>query len=267
MGALLGLLALVIIGGGAAWWTMNRGQEAEQVNAAEESSPELAGGESAGGGALEDATGGKEEAAEEAPVERAHEPSPEEIAAAEREAEKAAAAKLAAEAAANDPASVDLTAIDDFEPFAGTTPERAQELEDWVMTMMDPMAGARGNRAKAKLVLAGREAIPIIINHLKRLDLTDDDQFRSADVTQKALQEICNGNNFGWQYPSQQPDKFHLYDKKVIRNWAKAWTIAATDDAYWAKLAKLETPPEEPGEAEEESADSVDDALDALDDF
>lgn len=272
MGAIIGVVALLAIGGGA-FFFMNQdsGTDPDEVNAAGENAEDVAeNGTDGGEPTLEDSTTGEENsstdsATSDEPEAAAPELTDEEKAAAATAAEAAASAKAAKDAAANDPASVDLTAIADFEPFAGTSPDRVLELEDWTTTMMDPMAGAAGNRAKKKLVDAGREAMPIIINALKRLDLTDDDGFRSADVSQKALQEICNGNNFGWKYPSQEPDRFHLFDKKVIRSWTQAWAKAATDDDYWAKLAKLDSV--EAAASEEPEEEAVDDALDALDDF
>lgn len=164
-----------------------------------------------------------------------------------------------------DPDSIDLSLIPDFGAITGCSPDRFAELEGLVATMVDPMAGAAGNRAKRKLVDAGKESFPPILNALKTLDLTDEDQFRSADVCQKALQDICNGNNFGWKYPSQEPDKFHAYDKKAIRAWSQAWEKAENDDAYWAKLAKLDKVPETP--SEDDAIDAELDALDGLDDF
>jgi hypothetical protein len=165
---------------------------------------------------------------------------------------------------AKDPASVDLMAIEDFGPIAGCSEARFGELKDLVATMVDPMAGAAGNRAKVKLEEAGKEAFPAILNSMKHLDLTNDDQFRSADVCQKALQNICNGTNFGWKYPSQSPDDFHYFDKRVIESWCKQWVKVKDDDAAWAKLAKLD---KVDAPAAQEAADNLDEELDGLDDL
>jgi len=185
----------------------------------------------------------------------------EEAAAKKEEAKVAKAAKKAeADKAMHDPSLTDLTEIEDFGPFRGTTADRFEELEELCAVMLDPEAGAAGNRAKNKLVEAGREAMPVIINAIKRLDLADEDQFRSADVSQKALQDICNGNNYGWKYPSQEPEKFHAFDKKVIKNWATSWSKCATDDAAWMKLAKLDAMPDAP--EDEGGMDDEDDMFD-----
>jgi len=169
-------------------------------------------------------------------------------------------------APAGDPASVDLSVIPDYGPISGCSETRFAELQELAATMIDPMAGAAGNRARNKLVEAGKEAFPVILNSLKGLDLTDDDGFRSADVCQKALQDLCNGNNFGWKYPSQEPEKFHYFDKKVILSWSKAWDQAKDHDGAWAKLAKLDKI-DKAEEPEEEMDGATEDALDALDDL
>ena len=155
-------------------------------------------------------------------------------------------------------------AIEDFGPISGCSESRFEELKELVATMVDPMAGAAGNRAKGKLEESGKEAFPAILNAMKHLDLTSDDQFRSADVCQKALQNICNGTNFGWKYPSQSPDDFHYFDKRVIESWCKQWIKVKDDDAAWAKLAKLDNVDAAPAQ---EAAEDLDEDLDSLDDL
>jgi hypothetical protein len=82
------------------------------------------------------------------------------------------------------------------------------------------------------------------------------------------LTELCNGNNFGWKYPSQEPEEFHYFDKKVIVAWSKAWEQAKDDDGAWAKLAKLDNQDAPPGKAESKKIDeATEDALDKLDDL
>ncbi len=177
------------------------------------------------------------------------------------ESAEAKEARVAAEAAEDkakhDPSNVDLSEIADFPPFKTTSKERFEELKELVAVMLDPEAGAAGNRARGKLVEAGREAMPVIINAMKTLDLANDEQFRSADVSQKTLEEICNGNNLGWKYPSQEPERFHLFDKKVIQSWAREWTKCIDNDEAWMKLAKLDKLPD----AKESTSDGDDEDM------
>jgi hypothetical protein len=266
VGGLIGLLALVVVAAVAGVYLMGGGESAPEETLA------AGGGTPTEEAVLEDVTEGTEaESATTEPVEEqaaatedaALEVEPEAAGGATADADAPSEDAGSSKASANltDPDSIDLSLIPDYGAIDGCSPGRFAELEELVATMIDPMSGAAGNRAKTKLIEAGKEAFPPILNALKTLDLTDDDQFRSADVCQKALQDICNGNNFGWKYPSQEPDRFHAYDKKAIRAWSQAWERAEKDDAYWAKLAKLDAAPEAPAD----QSDSIDEALDELD--
>ena len=273
VGGMIALVVMVLALGGGGFYMFGMDKSAEAGDGGEGGEPSLTdvtnGMEDDAGNGMEDAgtdladaTEGTEDAGDDAGDSDAADATDED---AGDGAEAAAAAKPPKKSALTDPDSIDLSLIADFGAIAGTSDSRFAELEELVAQMTDPMAGAAGNRARVKLVEAGKAAMPVIINALKTLDLTDDDQFRSADVCQKTLEEICNGNNFGWKYPSQEPEKFHAFDKKVIRSWAQAWEKAETDDAYWAKLAKLDKV-EAPADAPLDE-DAIDDALDGLDDF
>jgi hypothetical protein len=255
------MVLLLGIGGGS-YWFLNKGDDAtEEAELAKTSADD--GLEVLGSNILSaaDTVLGQASATEGGDATDASDNDPEPI-----EAEVKAEKPKKKPARAGDPDSVDLTAIADFGPIAGCGEERFAELQELAATMVDPMAGAAGNRAKRTLLEAGKESFPVIYNALKAQDLTDDDGFRNADVCQKALEELCNGNNFGWKYPSQEPDKFHYFDKKVIVSWSKAWDKAKDNDGAWAKLAKLDKV-DTPAETEEVIDDETEDALDALDDF
>lgn len=268
IGGVIALVVMVLALGGGGFYMFGMDKSAEAGDAGEATLTDVTNGveDDAGSGTeaadteVADATEGTEDAGDEG-ADAAETDGAEDGA----EATEAAAAKPPKKSASTDPDSIDLSLIADFGAIGGTSDSRFAELEELVAQMIDPMAGAAGNRARVKLVDAGKASMPVILNALKGLDLTDEDQFRSADVCQKTLEEICNGNNFGWKYPSQEPERFHAYDKKAIRAWAQAWEKAETDDAFWAKLAKLdkvEAPAEDPL-----ADDAIDDALDGLDDF
>ncbi len=164
-----------------------------------------------------------------------------------------------------DPASVDLAAIEDFGVPQGCTEERWAELQELAAQMMDPFAGAAGRRAGKKLVEEGKFAIPAILNVMKTFDLTDNDQFLTANAAQKTLTEICNGINLGWQYPDSQPDTWHYYDKRAIQSWCDLWKRYDSDHGYWLTHTKRD----KGSKPEETPSDDVggEDDLDALDDL
>ncbi|MFT7667731.1 MAG: hypothetical protein ACI8X5_000414 [Planctomycetota bacterium] len=262
VGGMIAMVLMVAVLGAAGYFYMNRGEE-DSAEAADGTTEDVVMNTSDADG---EAAGTDGEGTE--PIVKDAEDGDEADGAAEDGSEETltAVAKPKKEAKAGDPDTVDLTLIEDYGPIAGCDEARFLELQELAAVMVDPEAGAAGNRARNKLVEAGKEAFPAVFNALKALDLTDNDQFRSADVCQKALESLCNGNNFGWKYPSQEPVKFHYFDKKVIVAWSKAWDQAKDNDGAWAKLAKLDSLPAKEEEEVGEDDDTAD-ALDGLDDL
>ena len=257
---LLALVAFVFVAGGV-WYMFVRPQpEGEQ---AEPKGDEVAAVD--GSGNSENATDGtSEETTGDASSTDNGTPessTPDEIEP-EDEPEKPKAA-----AAPKDPNSIDLTLIDDFGPIAECSDARFAELKQLAAEMVDPMSGAAGTRAQIKLEAAGKEAFPVVINIMKKLDLTDEDGFRGGDQCQKTLQHICNGMNAGWWYPDTSPDDYLYMNKKAIKLWCSTWVRVKDDEAKWLKLTKQDkkadattgdAPKEDPG-LKEEVADDLDD--------
>ena len=146
-------------------------------------------------------------------------------------------AKPAEEAKSNDPASVDLSEIEDFGPARGTTDEEWTRIQELADTFGDPYAGAQGGRAGKELKELSRKAMPALINKLKTFDIETDEGYRMANVFNKTMQEICNGNNFGWK--SNTEDNYVIYDKKIVVAWAGVWRQVEQDIIAWINLAKL----------------------------
>jgi hypothetical protein len=173
-------------------------------------------------------------------------------AAAETPAEPAAP-KQPAEKASRDPASIDLTKIQDFGPIQGTTPEEWAEMQEWLAQWMDVDAGAAGNRAKLKLIEKKIAAVPVILNHFKTLDFATREGRSNGDQCQKTLMQICNGTNFDWRYPDDAAGKpvDHPDDvwfcKRVVEKWSDAWRQGETSVEAWIRIAKLDD--KDPAEA------------------
>jgi len=152
---------------------------------------------------------------------------------------------------------------EDFGPVDGTSAEEWTEIKQLAVTMIDPEAGAAGNRARETLKGLGKKAFPAILNVMMDLDFGTETGFRDGDLCQKTLMEICNGQNFDWRYSTEPAD--HLFNKKVVRAWCIQWDKAKDSEEYWIKLAKLDKQEEKPegkpdlGVSEKE--------LDELDDF
>ncbi|MEW6071309.1 MAG: hypothetical protein AB1726_01770, partial [Planctomycetota bacterium] len=144
-----------------------------------------------------------------------------------------------------DPDSVDLSALPEFGPTMGCTPEKFREMQELMATWMDLDQGAAGNRAGRALQEEGRIAVPVIINFMKTIDLGTEYGFRQGDMCQKTLQHICYERNFGWKYPPPEfranPDPETVwYDKEVIRKWAVSWQQADQSIEAWIKMCDIE---------------------------
>ena len=162
-----------------------------------------------------------------------------------------------------DPDSVDLTAIEDFGPVDGMSEEDFADLTAKANLMVDPEAGAAGNRAKKALIEAERLAFPALINKFKTLDFTTVQGYRDGDLIQASLREICGGMSLGWKFSTEPADVY--YNKKAVKGWADNWRVAQSDPVRWDAMTKKKKKVEEEP-ASELGEDSMDD-LDELDDF
>ena len=143
-----------------------------------------------------------------------------------------------------DPDEIDLSLIPDFGPLAGQTQEEFDALRQDAVSMIDPMAGAAGNRARLRLVEAEKKAFPAILNVFKRIDFSTQQGYQDGDLCQKTLREICNGNNFEWRYTTEPNDVW--FNKRVVERWAQSWDRAKDDEAFWLKLSKQDKKDEPP---------------------
>jgi hypothetical protein len=150
----------------------------------------------------------------------------------------------------------DLSTIPDFGPTEDTTPEQWTELQALAATMVDMSAGARQSKARDKLSLTPKQSFPAILNQFKKQKLDEEDGFRAGDMTQKMLEKMCHGNNFGWRY-QHEPD-YVKWNQMVIKKWCDAWTKASTDETYWRKLTKADAAGEEAG-GEDSGKKKIDD--------
>lgn len=162
-----------------------------------------------------------------------------------------------------DPASIDLTAIADYGSIPGLTDDEFFKLQRLAVTMIDPEAGAAGNRARMALLEAEKSAFPAVLNVMKGIDFSTEQGYRDGDLCQRLLMEICNGNNFGWKYSAVEEDEW--FNKFVVQRWCTQWDRAKDDEAYWLKFSKQDAAPEAATDTGEPAIS--DDDLDDLDDL
>jgi hypothetical protein len=120
--------------------------------------------------------------------------------------------------------------------------------EEWaeIVALVDTFAtsgGAPSTRALRKLEELGRPAMPALLNVMRKLNLSDPEDFSRGDLIQRALEKICGGKNWGWKYDKDLETV--VYNKKAIKSWFKTWDTAGEDDEQWAGLTKKAAPKED----------------------
>ena len=108
------------------------------------------------------------------------------------------------------------------------------DMELW----MDPWAGKKGNDGRDRVVAFGYQAMPVIMNAFKRLDLADEEGYSNGQVVQRAITDLCNGRNFGWK--SQTEEDWLYFNKLVIKSYCTQWEKAEADIEYWITWTKLD---------------------------
>ncbi|MFM7296445.1 MAG: hypothetical protein ACKO4Q_04385 [Planctomycetota bacterium] len=152
---------------------------------------------------------------------------------ADKPAEKPATAKASDTNIVDD---IDLTAFPELPKQSACSDEQWATLQDDARTLIDPAAGAKGNRAGKRLLEAGRLAVPALLNQFRTINPATDDGRKAGDLIQKQLERICNGRNFGWQYTTEPKDV--VYNKKAIKNWFKIWETVGEDEQQWLGFTK-----------------------------
>ncbi|MFT5284139.1 MAG: hypothetical protein ACI8TQ_000295 [Planctomycetota bacterium] len=177
---------------------------------------------------------------DKSPTETKGEDKSETPAMADKEAPKAAVDP----SAPKNPDDVDLTVYGDYAPVDGTTAEFFEELEARMVRAMNPDIGIAQTKEWKFLGEHPRKAFPVILNHLKQIDLSTKEGNEQGKWAVRILENNTGGNNFGWKEFEEDAEKagprYHeWYNKKVIIGWCKAWNKAERDLNQWKGLAKL----------------------------
>ena len=163
-----------------------------------------------------------------------------------------------------DPDQIDLTLLAELGKLPETSDDDWQQYQEWVAVFIDPDSGAAGNRARKKLLEAGRVAFPAILNPFKTVNFATDEGYRTGDLIQRLLKDICRGQNFDWRYTTEPKDV--LFNKKVVRVWYGSWEQVVENPRAWVKLGKLTDDEAAEYMAQFEEAGDIG-AGDELDDF
>ncbi len=148
-----------------------------------------------------------------------------------------------------DPASIDLTAIADFERFPGTSDEDWATAQKHASKALDPYATRGLQKAQDDLIAMGRPAVPAVLNELKALDLTDLPGAGAGWIGVDVLTQIANGNGYSWRQAAEIDAQW--YNKTSTQKWCEEWDELRASDEAWAKFAKLDPVTLEPLSAED----------------
>ena len=165
-----------------------------------------------------------------------------------------------------DPAEPQIATYQPFETPPGTDAAEWENIMDLARTMIDPDAGAAGNRAAIALEKIGKPAFPAIINVMLTLDYSTKDGNQAGDVCQRSLQNIANGRNVGWYHSyRQEPNKTAIQNTRCVDIlYEQVWGRELREPGYFERYAKLNET-EKPAEEAAPTDDGLDDALDDLD--
>lgn len=166
------------------------------------------------------------------------------------EPEKAASKPEETKPAETKPAKEKAPVVDDVNlldlPELGKYSKSSDEEWAEIVALAETFAtsgGAPSTRALRKLEELGRPAMPALLNVMRKLNLSDPDDFSRGDLIQRALEKICGGKNWGWKYDKDLETV--VYNKKAVRSWFKTWDTAGEDDEQWAGLTKKAAPKED----------------------
>lgn len=165
-----------------------------------------------------------------------------------------------------DPAEPQIATYQPFETPPGTDASEWENIMDLARTMIDPDAGAAGNRAAIALEKIGKPAFPAIINVMLTLDYSTKDGNQAGDVCQRSLQNIANGRNVGWYHSyREEPNKTAIQNTRCVDIlYEQVWGRELREPGYFERYAKLNET-EKPAEEAAPTDDGLDDALDDLD--
>ncbi len=165
-----------------------------------------------------------------------------------------------------DPAEPQIATYQPFDTPPGTSPDEWENIMDQARTMIDPDAGAAGNRAAIALEKIGKPAFPAIINVMLTLDYSTKDGNQAGDVCQRSLQNIANGRNVGWYHSYRdEPNKTAIQNTRCVDIlYEQVWGRELREPGYFERYAKLNET-EKPAEEAPAADTGLDDALDDLD--
>jgi len=141
---------------------------------------------------------------------------------------------------------VDLDSLEPLDYAPGTSDNKKTEIDDLIQVVKEPYAGARGARARRKLVEIGYYAVPRIINILIKADYYSQDGVETAYALCRNLEDICEGLGYKvmtardkkLDKPAWESEYYIKYNRQVAHSWYKLWKDQGGSRTSWEKYFK-----------------------------
>ncbi|MCI0588444.1 MAG: hypothetical protein L0323_16560 [Planctomycetes bacterium] len=153
-------------------------------------------------------------------------------------------------AAASKPAErilpeIDLSTIPDVPTLKDTPAELEKEIRDALAAVIDPYSGAKGSRARVRLIAIGKPAFPAILNALKSLDYDKAPDVETGYAVNRMLEELAGGKTF--QFRSKTDPDSAKWNRHVAKAWIEVFNRIKDDPAKWKTFTLSSTLVDERG--------------------
>jgi hypothetical protein len=159
-------------------------------------------------------------------------------------------------AAASKPAErilpeIDLSTIPDVPPLKETPAELEKEIRDALAAVIDPYSGAKGSRARVRLIAIGKPAFPAILNALKSLDYDKAPDVETGYAVNRMIEEMAGGKSMLFKNKTD-PDSAK-WNRHVAKAWIEVFNRIKDDPAKWKTFTLSSTLVDERGRDKPES--------------
>ncbi|HKB15486.1 MAG TPA: hypothetical protein VKF62_05440, partial [Planctomycetota bacterium] len=145
----------------------------------------------------------------------------------------------------------DLSTIPDVPPLKDTPAELDKEIRDSLAVMLDPYSGAKGSRARVRLIAIGRPAFPAILNALKALDYEKPADVETGYAVNRMLEEMAGGKTMLFRNKTD-PDSAK-WNRYIAKAWIEVFNRVKDDPSKWKTFTHSSTLVDERGRDKPES--------------
>jgi len=140
---------------------------------------------------------------------------------------------------------IDLSTIPDVPPLKDTPGDLETEIRQALAAVLDPYSGAKGSRARVRLIAIGKPAFPAILNALKAIDYEKPSDVETGYAVNRMLEEMAGGKTLQFRNKTD-PDSVK-WNKHVAKGWIEVFNRVKDDPAKWKTFTNSSTLVDERG--------------------